>query len=161
MKRTSSFLLFLLLLTATATFGQNQKLSEIIITKADLAKVGTAVPVSALGEPAGSVKLYEPRWVDATENAPAYGVVEGSIFSVDPKGWPINFRVLLPASWSQRAIHQGGGGMNGSITVREGRNPGAISMATATLSRFCWPALAAHFSRRRTQSRVARLRGLL
>lgn len=123
MKRTSSFFLTLLLLAATAAFGQNQKPSEIVITKADLAKVETSVPVAALGEPAGSVKLYEPRWVEATENAPAYGVVEGSIFPVDPKGWPINFRVLLPASWSQRAIHQGGGGMNGSITVREGRNP--------------------------------------
>ncbi|MBN2481333.1 MAG: tannase/feruloyl esterase family alpha/beta hydrolase, partial [Bacteroidales bacterium] len=38
-------------------------------------------------------------------------------------GWPINFRVLLPASWSRRAMQSGGGGNNGIITVREGNNP--------------------------------------
>jgi hypothetical protein len=69
------------------------------------------------------VKLYEPRWIDATDDTPAYCVVEGSIFPVDSNGWPINFRVLLPASWSQRAMQAGGAGMNGFITVREGRNP--------------------------------------
>ena len=123
MKRIFSFLQVLFAFISIVAFGQNQNQSEIKITKANLEKVGTDIPVSALGEPAGSVKLYEPRWVEATENAPAYGVVEGSIFPVDTKGWPINFRILLPANWSERAIHQGGGGMNGTITVREGRNP--------------------------------------
>jgi hypothetical protein len=42
---------------------------------------------------------------------------------VDKNGWPVNFRVLLPASWSHRAMQSGGGGMNGTITVREGNNP--------------------------------------
>ncbi len=69
------------------------------------------------------MKLYAPRWVEETNASPAYGVVEGSILPVDPNGWPINFRVLLPASWSFRSMQSGGGGMNGSITVREGRNP--------------------------------------
>ena len=54
---------------------------------------------------------------------PAYGVVEGSILSVDPQGWPINFRIVLPASWSRRSMQLGGGGINGTITVREGRAP--------------------------------------
>lgn len=123
MKKSYSFLLTLLLLVSVVVFGQNPMSSAIVITKADLVKAGTSVPASAIGEPVGSVQLYEPRWVEATENAPAYGVVEGSVFPVDPNGWPINFRVLLPANWSQRAIHQGGGGMNGTITAREGRNP--------------------------------------
>jgi feruloyl esterase len=89
----------------------------------DLIKAGTSIPVSSIGEPVGSVKLYKPHWIEATDATPAYGVVEGSIFPVDPNGWPINFRVLLPAGWSQHAMQVGGGGMNGIITVREGRNP--------------------------------------
>jgi len=97
--------------------------APVIITRADIEKAGTSIPASDIGEPVSSVKLYPPRWVEATENSPAYGVVEGSVFPVDPNGWPINFRVLLPASWSRRSAQMGGGGMNGTITVREGRNP--------------------------------------
>lgn len=97
--------------------------SEVIITRTDIEKAGTSIPVTAIGEPVSSVILYPPRWIEATEYTPAYAVVEGSIFPVDPDGWPINFRVLLPASWSRRAVQSGGGGMNGVITVREGRNP--------------------------------------
>ena len=64
--------------------------SDIIITKADIEKVGTSIPTSAIGEPVNSVKIYNPRWVDATESSPAFALVEGSIFPVDPNGWPIN-----------------------------------------------------------------------
>lgn len=79
--------------------------------------------MSVIGEPVSSVKIHTPRWVEATKSLPAYAVVEGSIFPVDPDGWAINFRVLLPASWSRRAMQWGGGGMNGMITVRESGNP--------------------------------------
>jgi hypothetical protein len=97
--------------------------TDVIITKADLDKAGSSIAASAIGEPVSSVILYPPRWVEVTESTPAYAVVEGSIFPVDPDGWPINFRVLLPATWSRRAMQSGGGGMNGMITVRESRNP--------------------------------------
>jgi hypothetical protein len=123
MKKIFFYVLALLFYTSNSVFGQTNVPANILINKADLVKIGESIPVSLIGEPVGSVKLYEPRWVEATENSPAYGVVEGSIFPVDPNGWPINFRVLLPASWSHRSIQQGGGGMNGTITVREGRNP--------------------------------------
>ncbi len=106
-----------------AAFGQTKAPGNVVITKADLAKAGTSIPVTSIGEPVGSVKLYEPRWIEATDATPAHGVVEGSIFPVDPNGWPINFRVILPSDWSCRAMQAGGGGMNGTITVREGRNP--------------------------------------
>jgi len=112
-----------ILLIFTLAGGQPDTAPQKTILKADLEKAGTSIPVSTIGEPVGSVKLYPPRWVEATTDSPAYGVVEGSIFPVDQKGWPINFRVLLPASWSYRAMQQGGGGMNGMITVREGKNP--------------------------------------
>lgn len=119
MKKTVYFFSFFLL----SVFAQAKDLSEITISKLDLANVGTSISAEAIGEPVGSVKLYEPRWVEANGDAPAYAVVEGSIFPVDPQGWPINFRVLLPSSWSQRSMQAGGGGINGTITVREGRNP--------------------------------------
>jgi hypothetical protein len=111
------------LLVGNIIFCQTKVPADIVITKADLVKAGTSIPASSIGEPVGSVKIYEPRWIESTDATPAYGVVEGSIFPVDPNGWPINFRVLLPAGWSQRAMQAGGGGMNGMITVREGRNP--------------------------------------
>lgn len=122
MRKTFFWAVATLLLTGHMSFGQI-KVSEIIISATDIAKAGESIASSEIGEPVGSVKLYQPRWVEATDASPAYGVVEGSIFPVDPKGWPINFRVLLPATWSQRAMQAGGGGINGIITVNEGRNP--------------------------------------
>jgi pimeloyl-ACP methyl ester carboxylesterase len=123
MKRRIFLITATLILAEVVAAGQNFSSKNIVITKTDIEKAGTSIPVSDIGEPVGSVKLYTPRWVEATEATPAYAVVEGSIFPVDPNGWPINFRVLLPANWSHRAMQAGGGGMNGSITVREGKNP--------------------------------------
>ena len=111
-----------LLLMSVMAYGQ-QASTNRVITKDDLAKIGTSIPVTSIGELVGSVKLYEPRWVEASGEMPAYGVIEGSIMPVDPKGWPINFRVLLPSSWSLRSLQRGGGGMNGSITVNAGKDP--------------------------------------
>jgi len=123
MKKISFFISVIILLLCFAVSGQGQTSGQINISKADCEKAGTSIPVSAIGEPVSSVKLYPPRWVEADGTAPAYGVVEGSILPVDPEGWPINFRVILPAEWSLRAVQQGGGGMNGVITVREANNP--------------------------------------
>ncbi len=123
MKRLFIVLISFLALAGQVVAFQNPSSGNKIISRADIEKAGSSIPVSAIGEPVSSVKLYAPRWVEATDAGPAYGVVEGSIFPVDPKGWPINFRVLLPASWSYRSMQMGGGGMNGTITVREGRNP--------------------------------------
>jgi feruloyl esterase len=123
MKKNLYLALILFVWASSVAFAQKKELTVVTIGKSDLSKVGTSIEVAQIGEPVGSVKLYEPRWIEATETSPAYAVVEGSIFPVDPKGWPINFRVLLPSSWSQRAMQAGGGGMNGTITVREGRNP--------------------------------------
>jgi pimeloyl-ACP methyl ester carboxylesterase len=122
MKRLFFLITATLILAEVVAAGQDSSSQNSVITKTDIEKAGTSIPVSAIGEPVGSVKLYAPRWVDATDATPAYAVVEGSILPVDPDGWPINFRVLLPASWSYRAMQAGGGGMNGSITVREGKN---------------------------------------
>jgi len=93
-----------------------------VITQADVTveRVGNSIPASQIGEPVSEVKLSEPRWVAGSNAASSYAVVEGAIMPFDPEGKPINFRVILPASWSRRAIQQGGGGMNGTITVGGG-----------------------------------------
>ena len=81
------------------------------------AKLGDAIPASAIGEPVGAVTLLAPRWVNATDALPARCELDGRIDPVDraPTARPINFRVWLPAEWNRRAVQQGGGGMNGVI----------------------------------------------
>ena len=81
------------------------------------ARVGTAIPASAIGEPVAGVTLAAPRWVAATGNAPAYCSIDGAMAPTDTSssGRPVNFRVVLPASWTSHAVQLGGGGMNGSI----------------------------------------------
>src|SRR5437773_3124446 len=81
------------------------------------AKLGAAIPVSSIGEPVAGVTLAAPRWVTAADNSPAYCAIDGAMAPTDtsPNGRPINFRVVLPASWTRHAVQLGGGGMNGSI----------------------------------------------
>jgi len=108
--------------------------NDLVLTAADFTveKIGTNIPASAIGEPVGGVTLSPPRWVEATANSVAYATVDGSIAPKDPKGKPINFRVLLPASWSRRSIQMGGGGMNGSVPMLRGERPGAFTATFAT-----------------------------
>jgi hypothetical protein len=61
-----------------------------------MVKAGTSVPASEIGEPVKSLSSILPAGSKPPRLTPAYGVVEGSIMPVDPEGWPINFRVLLP-----------------------------------------------------------------
>jgi pimeloyl-ACP methyl ester carboxylesterase len=100
---------------------------ERVITTADVTveRVGTSIPASAMGEPVGGVTLSPPRWVEATDSAVAYALVDGAIAPKDPKGKPINFRVLLPAGWSRRAVQMGGGGINGFVPMMRGERPGS------------------------------------
>ena len=90
--------------------------ADKVITEQDVTagRVGDSIPASCIGEPVSSVKLSAPRWVTGTAGA-GHAVVDGSMAPVDPKGKPINFRVVLPARWSRRAAQLGGGGMNGTI----------------------------------------------
>ena len=79
--------------------------------------LGSTIPIAAIKEPISGVTLQEPRWTAPAGAAPAYCAVDGVMLPVDQRSnaKPINFRVLLPASWSGRAMHLGGGGMNGTI----------------------------------------------
>jgi hypothetical protein len=93
--------------------------SEKVIAEADctVGKLGATIPVSAIGEPVSGVTLNAPVWKGAAGANPAYCSVDGSMAPVDTaaNAKPINFRVVLPASWSHRAVQLGGGGMNGMI----------------------------------------------
>ena len=88
-----------------------------VITEADCtaAKLGSDIPISAIGEPVSGVTLNAPVWIGAAGANPAYCSVKGAMAPVDPNAKPINFQVVFPASWSRRAAQLGGGGMNGSI----------------------------------------------
>jgi hypothetical protein len=89
------------------------------ITEADCstAKLGSSIPVSAIGLPVSAVTLDAPQWHAEAGNVPAYCGIEGSMAPVDksPTAKPIRFGVALPASWAARAAQMGGGGNNGTI----------------------------------------------
>jgi feruloyl esterase len=91
--------------------------ARVVIREVDctVARLGSSIPSSAIGEPASGVTLAAPAWVAATESAPAHCRVDGAIAPVSAGAKPINFRVLMPASWTLRAVQVGGAGMNGSI----------------------------------------------
>jgi hypothetical protein len=88
-----------------------------VITEADCiaAKLGSGIPILAIGEPVSGVALNVPVWTAAAGSNPAYCSVKGAMAPVDANAKPINFQVVFPASWSRRAAQLGGGGMNGSI----------------------------------------------
>jgi feruloyl esterase len=87
--------------------------------------LGSSVPIAAIKEPVSGVTLNEPRWTEANGGAPPYCAIDGAIAPIDRRNnaKPINFRVLLPAAWSGRAVHLGGGGMNGIIPNLAGSGP--------------------------------------
>ena len=101
-----------------------EKLSQArTISAADCtaARVGDAVPTSAVGEPAGAVTIAAPRWVAATETLPARCEVDGSIDPVDRSATarPIRFRVWLPADWNGRLLYVPEGFAQGYQTLRD------------------------------------------
>jgi len=79
--------------------------------------IGGPIEVREIGEPVSGVKLDRIQWYGATEKTGAMCVVEGQLLPVDTASTarPIRFAVGLPATWNRRSIHQGGGGMNGTV----------------------------------------------
>jgi len=108
----------------TTTDTSSKTISETDCT-AD--RIGSSIPVEAIGEPVAGIRLNAPTWT-AAGNAPASCSVEGAMLPTDKSsnGRPINFRVVLPASWSGRAAQIGGGGMNGSIPNLTGAEAGVL-----------------------------------
>src|SRR5436190_6856911 len=90
-------------------------------------RLGNTIPASAIGEPVAGVSLTSPKWMSAG-NAPAYCSIDGAMSPMDKSshGRAINFRVVLPASWTRRAAQMGGGGMNGTIPNLTGGEANAL-----------------------------------
>src|SRR5712671_5994109 len=109
---------------------QNPSTSDRIITEADCtaSRLGTTIPTTSIGEPVSGVQLRDPRWVPAAGNTPAYCSIDGVISPVDAAttARPINFRVILPATWTRHATQLGGGGFNGSIPNLTGNGDGPL-----------------------------------
>lgn len=110
-----------------------------VITSADCTadRLGTSIGIDKIGEAVAQVDLQAPVWTAAAGNNQAYCTVRGAMHAVDPSAPPINFRVVLPASWSLRAVHTGGGGMNGTV-------PGAPSSAILALGAATWGSDSGH-----------------
>src|SRR6218665_1837136 len=103
-----------------------------VITEADCnaTKLGASIPVSAIGLPVSGVTVAAPTWTAAAGNNQAYCTVTGEMAAIDTAAPPIKFKVALPASWSYRGVHTGGGGFNGVVP---GNPPAAIlQMGAAT-----------------------------
>ena len=104
------------MISALALHGQ-QGTGGKTIAEADCtaAKLGDGIPANAIGEPVSAVVVSAPQWHAEANGTPAYCSVQGSIEPVDKNAPPIRFGVAMPGSWSLRAAHLGGGGMNGVI----------------------------------------------
>src|SRR5688500_17136900 len=77
-----------------------------VLTSADCTteKLGRDIAAAAIGEPVRSVTLSPPSWVESSGAAPAHCRINGSMAPVDTvaSAKPINFSVVLPASWNGR-----------------------------------------------------------
>ncbi len=109
------------------------------ITQAECssATLGTSIAPADIGEPVAAVTLDPPTWTAAAGANQAYCTIRGAMFAVDPSAPRINFRVVLPSTWSHRAVHTGGGGMNGTV-------PGNPSAAILALNAATWGSDSGH-----------------
>ncbi len=104
-----------------------------LVTQADCTaeKLGTSIPVAAIGLPVSAVTLNAPEWRAEANGNPAYCSIEGAMAPIDksPTAKSIRFAVALPSSWSHRSAQLGGGGNNGVIpALAAGLGRGGVSL---------------------------------
>ena len=125
---------------ASAPAAAPRVVNEAAISAADCVavKAGTSIPADQIGERVRAVTLAAPAWTGETANAPAYCRIDGVIEPVDtgPTARPINFSVVLPATWKGRAVQLGGGGMNGVVPNLTAGAPGAPSYLARGLATY-------------------------
>jgi feruloyl esterase len=109
--------------TVAPATSANRTVTETDCTAPSL--VATIAP-DKIGEPVRSVTL-QAAWTEGTGTVPAHCRIDGVFAPVDTASTarPINFRVILPASWNRRAAQLGGGGINGIIPNLTGVEFGA------------------------------------
>src|SRR5665213_1284045 len=102
----------------TTTLAQ-QPLETVTISQQQCssAQLGAPIDPKQIGEPVSGVQIDKVDWYGGAEHAPGLCVVEGQLLPVDqaPTAFPIRFAVGMPAVWNRRSIHEGGGGMNGTV----------------------------------------------
>ena len=77
-----------------------------------------SIPAASIGLPTGGARITSAR---STHSAGApFCKVLGEIRSLDPAAQPIRFELNLPASWNGKAVHYGGGGFDGALSVANG-----------------------------------------
>jgi hypothetical protein len=103
----------------------------VVVTAADCSaeRLGVAIDPADIGEPVSAVTLTEWAWVPAAGANPAHCRVTGNMSPIDPAAPLINFRVVLPSTWTHRYVQLGGGGMNGSIPGLTGGENGVNYLA--------------------------------
>ena len=128
---TASALLALPSAVHAAPKAKTPPATPITVTAAECTseRLGAAISPDDIGEPVSAVTLTEWAWVAATGTTPAHCRVTGNMSPIDPAAPLINFRVLLPASWSYRYVQLGGGGMNGSIPGLTGGENGVTYLS--------------------------------
>jgi feruloyl esterase len=114
---TTNLLLFVAVFGLTSVAEAQSTPQSIAAAACAVETLGDAIPAEAIGEPVSAVTLNAPVWNDASAEVPAHCSVDGVMAPVEPgeTSRPINFRVVLPASWNGRSAQLGGGGMNGTI----------------------------------------------
>lgn len=119
MRRNQSILLAACCVAVTGTTWAQADLQPLVVDagKCTAASLGSTIHPKQVGEPVSGVTLDRITWHPAGERSAAMCIVEGQILPVDKSATarPIRFAVGMPASWNRRSIHQGGGGMNGSV----------------------------------------------
>jgi len=73
--------------------------------------------------------------VDAAGGLPKYCKVTGAIAAATGGTPAINFQLNLPANWNTKALHYGGGGLNGSVVTGLSPLPSAAPTDTTPLGR--------------------------
>src|SRR5262245_37566226 len=127
--KSGTLLVCLMVIAATLRGQGPTSLPDRTITEADCttAKLVDSIPTSAIVEPVAGVTLSAPRWVAAAA-VPAHCAIDGAMLPMDKSayGRNINFRVVLPATWTRHAAQIGGGGFNGTIPNLTGQEAAVL-----------------------------------
>lgn len=108
-----------------AAFVDTSALPQLAPKAACAALAGSAIAASAIGLPTSGAKVLSAALVPAAAEhvgpasvvhaLPEYCKVLGEILPVDPAAPPIRFQLNVPTQWNGKAIHVGGGGLDGVI----------------------------------------------
>ena len=102
------------------------------------ALVGLRVDAGTIGLPTRGALVKGATLVAATPSLREHCLATGSITSVNPNAQDINFAVGLPSDWNGKAMHFGGGGLNGSVpnvtTILAISGPSPLARGYATFS---------------------------